>query len=569
MLQTLNIRNLALMDEVSLEFDSGFTAVTGETGAGKSILLGALSFLSGARVGKSIIRRGAADCEVEAGLFFADTRRIDAVLERLQLPPCEDGSLIMARSFSRQRMPKIRVNGSLTTLANLSKLGEAWIDFHGPGEPQKLFKENWQRELLDLYGNLGGEIAEYRRKYREWRSILESIDGLRYESQLSAEEREFIADQIRMIDDGEVSLNAVESLERDFNRLTKSHELAELAGGLNAELAGEDGVSGRLGSILQAARDLGNIDPETLPLADRLESSVIEIADIGSDYGALLESCEFDEEQASSLHERMNRWLEIRRRYGPTVESVLRKREELAGKIDRFGDLEGTVTALTDDARKLENALKKIAGKIGRGRRKASVDLAKRANRLINALGFKNAGLRIEVLTERALAAHGDTSCRFLFAPSAGEDAMPLKDIASSGEVARVMLALKAVLAEVDDTPLLVFDEVDANIGGEIAVTVGDELAGLGRRHQVFCVTHLPQVAALADGHFVVAKDESGKRVEIAILAVHRDSEERVTELARMLGDRKSDSALVHARELLVRSGKQAAGPSFAPIGKR
>jgi len=551
MLQYIKIRNLALMDETSLEFDAGFTAVTGETGAGKSILLGALSFLSGARMSKIMIRQGSETCEVEAGLFFADAGRVNSMLERLGLPLCEDGSLILKRVISRGRMPKIQVNGSLATLGNLSAIGEAWIDFHGPGEPQKLFKESWQRDLLDLYGGAGGQLSGFRRKYQDWRSLCGEIESLRNERQLSPEEREFIGDQIRLIDGGEVSEEAVDALERDFNRLSKSRELVEISGGVAEELTGEDGLSVRLGRILQAARELGEVDSETVSLADRLESSIIEIEDIGSEYSAHLESCAFDEEQAGNLHEKMDRWLEIRRRYGPSFEAVMGKRSELAGKLERYSDLEGTLGKLQDDAARLSRELEKLAGALGRKRRKAAVALGARANKLINSLGFKSAVLHIEVVREKVLAAHGDTTCRFLFAPNTGESPMPLKEIASSGETARVMLALKAVLAEVDATPVLVFDEVDANIGGEIAGFVGGELAGLGGRHQVFCVTHLPQVAARADNHFVVDKDESGKRTEITIAPIHGTPGDRVIELARMLGDRRSESALKHAGELL------------------
>jgi DNA repair protein RecN (Recombination protein N) len=247
----------------------------------------------------------------------------------------------------------------------------------------------------------------------------------------------------------------------------------------------------------------------------------------------------------------MNLWQELRRKYGGSVEAVLSKREELAQKIDIQGDLDGVLVKKRKATADLEADLKKQAVKLTASRKKSAKALAQKAADLLQALGFKKARLEIKLISDAKLQEHGDSHCQFLFAPNAGQDLQPLNKIASSGETARVMLALKTVLAEADATPLLVFDEVDANVGGEVGRAVGSELARLAKKHQVLCVTHLPQVASLAHNHYVVTKsqDEDSTAVNIAPLGDSRSA--RLGELARMLGDRKSASARAHAEELL------------------
>ena len=551
MLQYLRIKNLALMGEVTLEFERGFTVVTGETGAGKSILLGALSFLSGSRAEKTIIRQGAEACEVEAGLYFEDPSGLDSKLESLELPACEEGSLILRRSLSRQKMPKVQINGALTTLANLRTIGEMWIDFHGPGEPRKLLRDEWQRVMLDSYARLGSDLEDYGRSYHRWRSLRDEVESLREREQLLPEEREFLSKEVETIERAELSIEAVEELERDFNRLSRARELIEVAAELESSLSGEEGVTMQLSRALQRARELANMDETAEGLSDRLESAIIEVEDLGSEFASLVESCEFDVETSESLQERMEVWLELKRKYGPDVRSVLARREAMAQKVALQGDLEGSLARLEEEAERKHLEALVQADSIRLGRARAAGKLSKEGERRMKGLGFRNPQLRIEVVREKGLREYGNSKCRFLFAPSRALDLMPLNKIASSGEMARVMLALKGILASFDQTPVLVFDEVDANIGGEIAGVVGERLAELGKRHQVFSITHLPQVAARAGNHLLVRKKEGRSSVTVEITGLNGDHDGRVEELARMVGDSSSTSALHHAEELL------------------
>jgi len=574
MLQTLHIRNLALLEAVELDFSPGFTAVTGETGAGKSILLGGLSLLAGERADKSIVRQGASACEVAASLQFVDSQQVDAVLESLDLPLCEEGQLIIKRTVSVDKAPKISVNGSLATLAALQKLGEHWIDFHGPSEPRRLLKESCQLELLDLFARAQTAVTAYRTEYEAWRALVAEREALAQESELSPDQLEFLRQQLANFEALDLSDGAVEALERDFQRMSSAQELIELAGGIAGGLNGEDGLQGRLAAVLREARRFADLDPASQPLAERLSAAAVELNDLAAEFTTLGQDLQFDAEAAEALGARMNLWLDLKRKHG-SPEAARAAGAALARRLEVQQDFAGARAALDARIAAAEKSAKAAATLLRGKREKAAKELGKAAAKEISQLGFARASFEVRVvvrggarppgalarsepgsagtvLAEPLLGPDGDCGCEFLFSPNVGEEPRPLQRIASSGELARVMLALKSILADLDDVPVLVFDEVDANVGGEIGRTVGEKMAAIGRSHQVLCVTHLPQVAAQAANHFVVTKDQSKDRAVVSIQAIHEERKARVSELARMLGDRSAKSALAHAEELLA-----------------
>ena len=551
MLKYIRIKNLALLEEVTLEFESGFTAVTGETGAGKSVLLGALGLLSGARTDKGVIRQGQDLLEVEAALYFADALPIDKLLEAAGLPTCEDGLLLLKRTVHQRKIPRIQINGSLATLSQLQALGESWIDFHGPGEPQKLFQEKRQLEMLDTYAGNVRALAAFALSFEEWRKALREIETLETGERLDSDELDFVRKQIKKIDAVDVSEDTIEELERDYNRISSAQELVSLASACSEGMIGEQSVNDLLGGVLLRLEEMVKLDEGSQTLLERAQSLQIELQDLGQELGHLVNDYDFDPEAIEAVTERMNLWQELRRKYGGSVEAVLSKREELAQKIEIQGDLEGVLAKKRKASVDLEAELKKQAQKLTASRRKSAKLLSQKAADLLQALGFKKARLEIELIADAKLHNYGDSHCQFLFAPNAGQKLLPLNKIASSGETARVMLALKTVLAEADATPLLVFDEVDANVGGEVGRAVGAELVRLAKKHQVLCVTHLPQVASLAHNHYVVTKSQDKDSTAVDIASLGDSRSDRLEELARMLGDRKSASARAHAEELL------------------
>ena len=549
MIRRLQIRDLALMDRTELELGSGFTVVTGETGAGKSVLLGALSLLAGNRAAKTIVRKGAEECSVEAELETDGDKRFDEVLKSLDLPACDDGLLILKRSVHATKAGRISINGGSATLTQLQQLGELWIDFHGPGEPQKLMRAETQLEMLDLHASLASALATYRTGWRLRNDLLREAAEAATAERLSEDEATFLRSQLDKLDSLDLSEEAITKLERDHARSSRAQELAALLGQLESGL-GSDGLGEVLPKLLKAGDDIARIDADAEALRDRLNSLAAEAEDIRADFARLGRGLSADDESAAELEGKMNLWLEFRRKYGPGAEAVREKREALRRRLASQGDVEARVTKLKAEAAKVEKDLRKQAEALRAARTKAAEKLATAARKMLGSLGFKKADLRIEVAVAE-LGPYGADAVRFLFCPNAGQDLLPLDQIASSGEAARVMLALKTVLAAVDRTPVLVFDEVDANVGGEIGAQVGRELAALGKGHQVFCVTHLPQVAALGHAHLVVTKTQDDKSTTVEIAPVHGKRKDRESELARMLGDRASKVALSHARELL------------------
>ena len=551
MLQYLTISNLALLERASIEFDEGFTVVTGETGAGKSVFLGALSLLSGARSDKSVIRSGEDECEVEAAMQFERPNSANSLLVEMGLPECEDGVLLLKRSLRASKASRISINGSLATLANLQALGSLWIDFHGPGEPQRLLKNECQLEMIDLFARLQGEVEQYRNAYEEWRRTLSEIERLRNATKLSQDQIDFLRQQIDRIDALELSPESVEQLEIDFNRVASSQDLIGLSGELGSGLIGDDGVVAILSPLMGAAKEAAEMDSSLGELADRLEGVILEIQELGAEYEMVGSSLDFEPEFAEQVQSRMTDWQEFRRKYGRNVSEVLEAREEMVSKIESQGDIEGALDRLHEKADKEEAALKTMASGLSRKRKKAGEKLALKAEAVLLELGFKKGKCGLSLVKQSSLKSYGDALPELLFSPNVGEPLKPLSKVASSGELARVMLALKTILANVDSVPVLVFDEVDANVGGEIGKMVGQRLKGIAANHQVICITHLPQVAALGDNHFVVEKDQSGDRATVCIEKLDAGDDSRIVELARMLGDREAGSALSHAKELL------------------
>ncbi|MDA0345917.1 MAG: DNA repair protein RecN [Verrucomicrobia bacterium] len=552
MIQYLHIQNLALMTETSLDLEAGFTVVTGETGAGKSILLGALSMLAGNRVDKTVIRQGESACEVEAALVFPSSDKINTFLEDNGLPPCEENVLLLRRSISRTKMGKVFINGKLCTLSLLSKLGTFWIDFHGPGEPQKLFDWQNQLELLDSYAGSVMEVAVYQELFSEWKSLLRQKEEIQNQSQLSEDELAYYQSQMEQIDAVDIiSEAAIEALESDYNVASQTADLAQHLLQVEEGLSGDDGVISKLGRLVLTSRQISEIDKRTAELTVRLNQAVVELDDINSEFFQIRRKTDFDEVEIAAFQRRMEKWLDVKRKFGPSVKQVIENRERLSLRIEMQADIEGTLGKLDNLIKRKEAELLEAGTNLRAKREKAATNLAKETASLLDSLGFKKARFDVIVYAENAFREHGNSRCEYVFSANPGQEPLPLNKIASSGEIARVMLGLKTILAKLDDTPVLVFDEVDANVGGEIGTVVGDRLAALSDEHQVFCVTHLPQVAAKGKQHFLVDKIQTDDDTKVSIEPIHENEAARLDELARMLGSRRSKVAQTHARELL------------------
>lgn len=551
MIEYLRIENLALLERAEIDFTEGFTAVTGETGAGKSVLLGALAMLSGARCGKEAVGGHSDTCRVEAVLRFKDTSKIDKLLESSGLPPCEDGTLLISRVVGISKPSRAFVNSSPAPLSFLSKLGGYWIDFHGPGEPQKLFSRKNQLEMLDTFAGDSQLLEEYMRIYSERRQMLSNIESLSQTKSLGEDEIEFLRSRIAAIDAVNPTEESIAELEEKSKLAEAASDIVEKSSAVAEAIDGDGGILEKLAAASKFASEISRFSAAAESLSERLRGVGLELADISSEYGNLARSSNMDEAQIETVRRKMTDWLGLCRKFGNSVESVLSARREMAAKIENQSDVRATMEKLRRRADELLESLVPIAEKILKAREKAAKKLAERASKTLLGLGFKNARFDISISAESEPSPDCGSSCEFMFMANPGQPLLPLAKIASSGELARVMLALKTTLADADATPLLVFDEVDANVGGEIGAEVGKRLAELSKSHQVFCVTHLPQVAACANGHFLVEKSQTKTSTSVSIARIDGDKKRRVSELARMLGDRNSESAVAHAQKLL------------------
>lgn len=551
MIEYLRIENLALLERAEIDFTEGFTAVTGETGAGKSVLLGALAMLSGARCGKEAVGGHSDTCRVEAVLRFKDTSKIDKLLESSGLPTCEDGTLLISRVVGISKPSRAFVNSSPAPLSFLSKLGGYWIDFHGPGEPQKLFSRKNQLEMLDTFAGDSQLLEEYMRIYSERRQMLSNIESLSQTKSLGEDEIEFLRSRIAAIDAVNPTEESIAELEEKSKLAEAASDIVEKSSAVAEAIDGDGGILEKLAAASKFASEISRFSAAAESLSERLRGVGLELADISSEYGNLARSSNMDEAQIETVRRKMTDWLGLCRKFGNSVESVLSARREMAAKIENQSDVRATMEKLRRRADELLESLVPIAEKILKAREKAAKKLAERASKTLLGLGFKNARFDISISAESEPSPDCGSSCEFMFMANPGQPLLPLAKIASSGELARVMLALKTTLADADATPLLVFDEVDANVGGEIGAEVGKRLAELSKGHQVFCVTHLPQVAACANGHFLVEKSQTKTSTNVSIARIDGDKKRRVSELARMLGDRNSESAVAHAQKLL------------------
>ena len=556
MLEFLKIQNLALLDEAQIDFHSGFTVLTGETGAGKSVLLGALSMLAGNRAGKEVVKKDRDSCTIEAVLNFKDSSEIDAFLESEDLPPCEDGALVLRRSVHSQKAGKCAINGSLATAATLQKLGEFWVDFHGPGEPQKLFNAKNQLSMLDAFSSNKPERLRYLELLNERKQTLTKIDELKNAKQMSVDEIDFTRAQIAAIDALNPSEESVAKLEADFKLMESSREIIEKTFAASELISGDEGAMEKLSQALRLTSDISGASGDARALAERLNATLIELEDVSESLAGLGQNSAFSEEEAAELRANMDAWLTLRRKYGG-AEKVLEARAAMLARIENQGNVKEAVEKLLRRVSDLETETTPLAKKIFDARKKSAQKLAEKVEGLLKRLGFKSPKfqIKLEEISEFSYAC--GSVCEFEFSANPGQDCLPLAKVASSGELARVMLAIKTAMAEAEATPLLVFDEVDANIGGETGIEVGKELSKLADRHQVFCVTHLPQVAAFGHRHLFVEKTHSADGTSVTISELDPSGKERIREIARMLGDRNSPSAAKHATELLSVAAKK------------
>jgi len=570
MLLTFRVRHLAIVEDVTLEFAPGFNVLTGETGAGKSILIDALSLILGARADRQLVRSGAERAIVEASFDLSDCEGArDWAREVGLVEDLEEAELLIRREIPVSGSGRLRVNGSPCTLALLRELGSRLLEVHGQHEHQTLLSPERHVGLTDIAGHHDPILEQVAAAHAEVLEARATLDGL----QLGAAEREARIAELKQIVGQLEALDPQPGeqaeLERQRNRLRHAERMTELLQGLvQACYEGDQAAAGQAAGAARAAAELAEIDPSLLSLAERLGQAAIELEDVGAGFREYRDRTDFDPARLESVEARLVALQRALLRFGPDEEAMLahaeRARSELAA-LDGDGD---RLPQAEDELARVTRRYVGAARRLGRARRVAASKLVPDILRQLKALALGRAELELqfhdaggpEVEDEKGnrvpLNARGAERAELMLAANPGEPLRPLARVASGGELSRVMLALHAVIDGASGDRVLVFDEVDAGVGGAVADAVGARLARLARSHQVLCVTHLPQVAAYGDRHLRVRKQSGRGRtfVEVAPLS----KEERVAEVARMLSAKEaSSSARRHAEELL-RSARDA-----------
>lgn len=556
MLSELTITNFAIIDNLSLNFAPGFNVLTGETGAGKSIIIDAVSLLLGGRSDATMVRSGAEAARLEGTFSLDDDAReaIRPLLEREELLPDDDPNIItLAREIRREGRNVCRVNGRTVSLAILKEVGQALVDIHGQSEHLSLLRVREHLFLLDRFAGLEGQRAELSAVVRELNSVRVELEDLLRAEKDAARRIDLLNFQINEITAAKLKPGEDKTLLEERTRLANAEKLASLADDAIRSTAEGDESTGALaatdllGSAVRALNSLAKIDPSLEVHRDTALSLSEQLAELSRDLRNYREAIEFNPKRLDQVEERIELIKSLQRKYGQTIEAIVAYGEKSKADLDLITHAGERIEQL----KKQEESLLKKIGKLGQAlskvRREAGERLAKGIEAELQDLRMEGAQFGVDIQWEEAddgafvsgekrvsFESTGIDRIEFLIAPNPGEGFKPLVKVASGGETARLMLALKGVLARADRTPTLIFDEIDQGIGGRVGTVVGRKLWGLSRSHQVLCITHLPQLAGFGDSHYKVEKSVNGDRTTTHVYPL--DADRRVEEIAQMLG---------------------------------
>ena len=561
MLRELTIRNVAVIDELTVTFVPGLNVLTGETGAGKSILIDALQLVLGARGGDTLLRSGSEEATVEAAFDAGPESRVGELLEAEGIIVELGEPLILRRQLFRDGRTKAYASGRLTSVATLRVLGECLVDIHGQQPGHLLLDPRRHLELLDGYAGITEEARAYRGRYTSWQALQREREALLLAERERAQRRDLLEYQRREIETARLMSGEEESLTGE-QAILGNHErlFAAVEQAYDALEESDEALLTRLAAAAARVREAAGIDPRLDEVLETLEAGAIHLREAARrlrDYRARIE---FDPKRLEAIESRLHEIGKLKRKYGGTVDEILAHLTRVGADLQvlersetRLGELEQALTVCQRD-------LAGHAERLSTARRSASPKLQRAILAEIHELGMAKARFEVRVSPVESgnvgLGPHGKDEVEFLISPNPGEPLKPLHKIASGGELSRTMLAIRVILAAADQTPTVIFDEVDAGIGGSTAEMVGRKLAAVSRQRQVLCVTHLPQIACFADHHVVVSKRSLRDRTETTAQTL--STPKRAQELARMLGGlSRSGTPLQHATELLEAANRQ------------
>jgi len=560
-LSQLNISNFAIIENLEISFPQGLNIISGETGAGKSIIINAMNLLLGARASSHLIRKGAREAKVEGLFHISGGTELTQLLEEEGIE--FEGELLIKRSISRDGKNKVQVNGSMVTLGFLSRLGGRIISISGQNEHQILLRPDQQLLVIDQYGDLRDRRLGLAEKVRRFRALEGKVGELHQRAERLKEKRELARFQIQEIEQAAVKEGEDEELESEKRRLQHAQELLQGLGEGYRMLYEDEGAAFPLISrTLKTLESLARIEPRLAEVCEILLDVEARVEDAAFSVREMEGMIQVDPQRLEQVMERLKVLNDLKRKYGPTLADVLKCKEELLKTLDSAEGLEEEIKKTEEEMEELGTDITREAQELSSLRKAAARDLEARVENELKELHMGGTIFKVEFWDRRRSArSQGGNGIRgieedgldeveFMIAPNVGEPLMPLSKIASGGELSRIMLALKSILATTTSVETVIFDEVDSGISGAVAEVVGEKLLALSRFHQILCITHLPQIASKGESHFLVKKEVHSGRTRTSITRL--DHEGRVLEIARLLGGKRiTKQAVSHAREML------------------
>ncbi len=568
MLKHLAIQQFALIDQLELDFGAGLNIITGETGAGKSIIVDALSLLLGERASATVVRSGAKKAVIEGIFDIRGNRTIEQFLERHEFDLLQEGLLLLRREIYTNGLSRAFVNDTPAKVATLKELGNYLVDFHGQHEHQSLLRVPVQQKLLDNVGGLEGIVEQYQQALQQLKAAVAEYESLQQREQQLRQEEAFNRFRLEEIEHIDPQPGEEEALERELSVLENAEFIIDALHQLSTLLyEGEAAIRDQLIQVRSLVEQLQQIDGVFDPYRADVQSAIVMVEEFARFVQRYESEIEFDPQRIEHIRQRLSQLRSLIRKYG-SLEQVLAAKAQLQRELELAENFEEALRQLQQQIAERQRQVGKIALKLSHRRRKVAAEVEKQVEQLLQHLGIAHPTFRIQILqhpldcTAEMVVAATDEGCyrcfergidsvEFFISTNVGEKPKPLVEVASGGEISRIMLALKTILAKSDRLPMLVFDEIDVGISGRIAQKVGKALKNLSRYHQIIAITHLPQIAALADEHIVVQKQVVGQRTVVTARSL--PPKERLYEVARLMGGEEITDALLESARQLTR----------------
>src|SRR6056297_2307804 len=555
MLSELNIKNFALIDELNIEFQSGFSVLTGETGAGKSIILDALDILMGARAYKEVIRTEQSSAYIEALFYPEKKEEIDEILSENGVST-EDEMLLISREINQDGRNKGRINGQLVTVSLIQDIAPYLVDIHGQHEQQSLLDEDTHLMILDQYikndiKDLKREVEDY---FSEIKKVNNKLNNIDIDEQSRAREIDLYQFQIDEISKANVEVGEDESLFKKYKKLSNLEEIYALCGEIesfiNAEDYNQQGMMDQVGHYMKDLEEYTEYDDSLADFHQSLKNIYYELQELSFSLDDYISTVEFDKNELSKIEERLDLINRLKRKYGDSIQEILDYKSALEEKLSELKNQEKIIDELQNKLKKLKKQYDKKAQKLSNIRKKEAEKFESDLKNELKDLAMEKARLKVD-FKQASRSAEGIDDVKFMISTNPGEDLKPLSKIISGGELSRIMLGFKNIMADIDKVETIIFDEVDKGIGGKTAQKLAEKLYRISNKRQVICVSHLPQVASMGDNHYYINKVTTKEKKTVTNIQ-KLDKKEIIEELARMLGGVKlTDTTKNHAREML------------------